>query len=131
MNRLMKYSAFFCALFCTDLSRGIFVNKPFRVWNKRSEKAKEHESSLYHQRCMELAENFKRAVEHPEVTITSQVDARKAENIQHNRIILKSLASAVLFCGRQCIALGGDAEKPETPGNPGNFLALLKLLSHT
>ena len=39
------------------------------------------------------------------MTITSQVDARKAENIQRNRTILKSLASAVLFCGRQCIAL--------------------------
>ena len=35
----------------------------------------------------------------------------------------------MLFCGKQCIALRGDAEKPETPGNPGNFLALLKLLA--
>ena len=93
----MEYARIFCALFCTDLSREIFVNKPYRVWNKRNEKAKEHESSLCHQRCMELAENFKRIVEHPEVTITSQVDARKAENIQCNRTILKSLACAVLW----------------------------------
>ena len=35
----------------------------------------------------------------------------------------------MLFCGKQCIALRGDVEKPEAPGNPGNFLALLKLLA--
>jgi len=28
------------SIFCTDLSKGIFVNKLFHVWNKRSEKAK-------------------------------------------------------------------------------------------
>ena len=42
--------------------------------------------------------------------ITSQIDAQKATNIKHNRSILKSLTNAVLFCGRQCIALQGDAE---------------------
>jgi len=119
----------FCAIFCTDLSKGYFVTTPFRKWNKIGEKANEHESSLYHQKSMELADNFKCTVEHPEMTITSQIDARKAANIERNRSILKSLARAVLYCGRQCIALRGDAENTETPGNPGNFLALLKLLA--
>ena len=118
-----------CAIFCTDSSKGYFVNKPLRVWNKKSEKTKEHVNYLYYQNCMELAENLKCTVEHPEVAITSQIDARKAANIQNNRFILKSLASAVLFCGRQCIALRGVAENTETSGNPGNFLALLKLLA--
>ena len=53
------------------------------------------------------------------MTITSQTDAHKTANIEHDRSILKSLTSAVLFCGRQCIALRGDAENTETPGNPG------------
>ena len=35
----------------------------------------------------------------------------------------------MLFCGRQCIALCGDAESGDGPGNPGNLLALLKPLS--
>ena len=118
-----------CAIFCTDSSKGYFVNKPFRVWNKKNEKTKEHVNSLYHQKCMELAENLKCTVEHPEVAITSQIDARKAANIQRNRFILKSLAGAVLFCGKQCIALRGIAENTETSGNPGNFLALVKLLA--
>ena len=32
-------------------------------------------------------------------------------------------------CGRQCIALRGDVEKLNTPGNPGNFLSLLQLIA--
>ena len=40
-----------CAIFCSDSSKGAFVNKPFRVWNKKSEKVREHENSLYHQRA--------------------------------------------------------------------------------
>ena len=41
----------------------------------------------------------------------------------------KSLANAELFCDKQSIALCGDTEHINKPGNPGNFLALLKLLS--
>ena len=63
------------------------------------------------------------------MAITSQIDARKAANIECNCSILKSLANAVLFCGRQCIALRGDTEHLDKLGNPGNFLALLKLLA--
>lgn len=118
-----------CAIFCTDSSKGYFVNKPFRAWNKKGEKFKEHVNSLYHQKCMELAEDFKCTYEHPQMAITSQIETCKAANIERNRSILKSLARAVLFCGKQCIALRGDAENIEKPGNPGNFLALLKLLA--
>ena len=49
---------------------------------------------------MELADNLKHTIEHPQMAITSQIDARKAANIERNCSILKSLASAVLFCGR-------------------------------
>ena len=118
-----------CAIFCADPSRGMFVSKPFRVWNKKSEKVKEHKSCLYHQKALEQAEHLKQSIEHPHTTITAQVDARKAANIERNRAVLKSIARAVLYCGRQCIALRGDAEGVDSFGNPGNFLALLKLLA--
>jgi len=78
---------------------------------------------------MELAYNFKHSIEHSETTIVAWQDACIVANIKCNTSILKSLASAALFCGRQCIALRGDMEKIEAPGNPGNFLALLKLLA--
>ena len=35
-----------------------------------------------------------------------------------------------MFCGRQCIALRGDVEKIDQPGNPGNFLAMLKVMAN-
>ena len=78
---------------------------------------------------MEQAYNLKRAVEHPHTAISAQIDSSKAANIERNLEALKSLARAVLFCGRQCIALRGDVDNIDTPENPGNFLALLKLLA--
>ena len=118
-----------CAMFCTDPSKGYFVSKPFRIWNKKSEKAKEHVQSKYHQKCTELADDLKFTIEHPHTTIVSKLDAHKAANIERNRSLLKSIASAVLFCGRQCIALRGYREDYDSPGNHGNFLSLLKLLA--
>ena len=119
-----------CAIFCTRPSMGKFVTEPFRVWNKKSEKVKEHERCMYHQNALEQADYLKRSIEHPRTTIIAQVDARKAANIERNRAVLKSIASAVLFCGRQCIALRGVSEDLDSSsGNPGNFLALLKLLA--
>ena len=75
-----------------------------------------------------------KTVEHSQSSIVAQVDAWRAANITRNREVLKSIARAVLFCGRQCIALRGDGERIEmndtfVSGNPGNFLALLKLLA--
>ena len=35
-----------------------------------------------------------------------------------------------MLCGRQCIALRGDVEKITGPGNPGNFLAILRLIAN-
>ncbi|XP_022810041.1 zinc finger MYM-type protein 1-like [Stylophora pistillata] len=78
---------------------------------------------------MEQAYNLKQAVEHPHAAISAQIDSSKAVNIERNREVLKSIARAVLFCGRQCIALKGDVENLDTTENPGNFLALLKLLA--
>ena len=118
-----------CGIFAAKVSKGKFVCKPFRDWNKKGEKAKEHEQCLYHHQAIEQADNFKRTLENPDTTITAQSDTRRAANVARNRAVLKSIASAVLYCARQCIALRGDAESVESPGNPGNFLSLLRLLA--
>ena len=78
-----------CAIFCSDASKSKFVTKPFRKWNKKSEKVKEHEHSTHHQKAMEQAYNLKRAVEHPH---TAQIDSSKSANIERNREVLKSMA---------------------------------------
>ena len=74
-------------------------------------------------------QNLKFTIEHPHTTITATTDACRAANIENNRSLLKSIAGAVLFCGRQCIALQGDREDYDSPSNHGNFLSLLKLLA--
>ena len=118
-----------CTIFCNDPLKGYFVSKPFRIWNKKSEKTNEHAKSHYHQKSMELADNLKSTIEHPQITIVSRIDSRKAANIEHNRSLLKSIARAILYCGKQCIALRGDREDIDLPGNHGNFLSLLKVLA--
>ena len=85
------------------------------MWNKKSEKVREHEQCMYHQNAMEKAADLKQAVEHP--------------HIKGSREVLKYIARAVLYCGRQCIAQRGDAENLNRPGNPGNFLALVKVMA--
>ena len=73
---------------------------------------------------------FMRSIENPQTAISAMTDTKKATNIAENRHILKCVAEAVLYCGRQCIALRGSEEKLELPGNSGNFLALMKLLGN-
>ena len=96
------------------------------MWNKKSEKVKEHEQCLYHQSAMEPADQLRHTIEQPHISIAAQIDASKAANIQRNRAVLKSIARAVLLCCRQCIALRGDVEKlamndTSVSGNPRKF----------
>ncbi|KAL5491472.1 hypothetical protein EMCRGX_G016767 [Ephydatia muelleri] len=102
------------------------VTKPFQTWQKKSAQFANHEKTSYHQCSLQLAEQLVHSVQHPETNLLALFSSRRADNIARNRGILKSVASAVLFCAKQCIALRGDAD---TPRNPGNFLALLKLLA--
>ena len=120
----------FCALFSSlETPRGSFVSQPFRLWNKKGEKAEQHEKCAYHQSAVDKGTSFRHSIENPESTITAQVYSCKARNIRNNRAVLMSIASAILYCSRQCIALRGDAEDGKSSGNPGNLLALLRLLA--
>ena len=111
------------------MSNGKFVCKSFRDWNKKRKKIKEHEQCLYHHQAIEQADNFKQTLKNPDTTITAQSDTRRAVNVARTHAVLKSIASAVLYCARQCIALRGDAESVESPENPSNFISLLRLLA--
>ena len=106
------------------------MNQPFRTWQKQSKKSSDHEHVQYHQESLHIADDFTQRVECPETSVVALIDKHRAENIQRNRGILKCIAEALLFCGKQCIALRGDIERTDTPGNPGNFLSLLKLIAN-
>lgn len=106
------------------------VNAHFRKWHHKSEVITAHVNKPSHIAAFQAAEDFIHPIENPEATISAMVDKRRAENIAENRHVLKCVAEAVLYCGRQCIALRGDNEKPESPGNPGNFLSLMRLIAN-
>ena len=140
-----------CALFTKPSERrqmGMLVNAPFTKWHHKSEVLTKHTGKLAHKGAVQDAELFIPSVENPKITIPVMTDSLREANIKDNRHILKSVAEAVLYCGRQCIALRGDNEnlnkgkatkkEPEaqctesgnetyfTPkmqpsGNPGNF----------
>ena len=75
-----------------------------------------HEHAQYHQEALHMADDFARKVECPETSVVALIDKRRAENIQRNRSILKCIAEAVLFFGKQYIALRGDNERLDAPG---------------
>ena len=53
----------------------------------------------------------------------------RGNGVSSGIFILKCIAQALLYCGKQGIALRGDKESVHETGNPGNFIALLKLIS--
>ena len=73
---------------------------------------------------------FKQSVEQPHANVDVRLNMELVNTIRENRHILKCCAQSILYCGRQCIALRGDVEKLDQPGNPGNFLSMLKMLAN-
>ena len=109
---------------------GAMVNAPFTKWNHKSEVIGPHAMKPSHQAAEQKAAMFIQSIEKPQAATRGMLDKNKAANIQRNRHIIKSVAEAVIFCGRQCIGLRGDHEDVQGSGNPGNFLAILRLLAN-
>ena len=119
-----------CALLVNDRSnKQSLVTKPFKKWARYTSVIVEHAEKTYHRDAMIAAQAFKESVENPSNTVACLFDKEREKRIKENRQIVKSIARAVLFCGRQCIALRGHREKLDQSENPGNFLALLKVFS--
>ena len=101
--------------------------KPFRRWLKVTKIIVDgHASSKYHADAVEAALIFKQSIEQPHLNIDAPLNMELVIIIQENRHVVKC-AQCILYCGRQCIALRGDMDQP---GNPGNFLAMLKLIAN-
>ena len=105
------------------------MTSPFTNWKKFVEKAKEQSKLEYHLTAQYEEHEFVQRRERPAATITSQLDAKKKQKIAENRRIVELIIQALEFCGKQGIGLRGTAETLTTDTNPGNFLALVKLLS--
>lgn len=89
-----------CALMLTSdnrSSKGFFVNKPFVNFQKIDKKAKDHQSTRYHQDSLIAAESFVQSVLNPEQNINNRYDEEKKQNIRRNRHIIACVADAVLL----------------------------------
>ncbi|XP_021367373.1 52 kDa repressor of the inhibitor of the protein kinase-like, partial [Mizuhopecten yessoensis] len=83
----------------------------------------------HHQTALKMSEDFLSTYRNPATAVDVRGQSAVAQRIATNRQILKSIASTVLFCGRQNIALRGhrdDATNQEISTNRGNFCELLK-----
>jgi len=126
-----KHCALMIPMHCRK-DKGAFVNKPFINWRKLQEKANRHEQMKYHHDAMIATESILNSVENTKQNVKSQTDDEKRKNIIRNRHIVKCVSEAILFCGRQCIALLGDNEvlNEDSRGNTGNFLAALQMIAY-
>lgn len=119
-----------CTLFVSDRSnKQSLVTKPFKKWAHYTSAIVEHAEKTYHRDAMIAAQAFKESVENASNTVACLFDKEREKHIEENRQIVKSIARAVLFCRRQCIALRGHREKLDQSKNLGNFLALSKVFS--
>jgi len=109
-----------CALFAKHrVGLGALVNKPFRSWQKKAATVRGHCDLDYHIAAVLDAANLMHRFEHSESTLPVKFDSQRQHFIKRNRHIVRSVAEAVLFCGRQCIGLRGDAEHGDaSSGNP-------------
>ena len=72
------------------------------------------------------------SIEYPAKNVDNLYDKSRKQNITRNRHIVKSNSKAVLFRGRQCIALEGDDEhlnESDQPVNHGKFLVALYIVA--
>ena len=126
-----KHCALMIPMHCRK-DKGAFVNKPFINWRKLQEKAKRHEQMKYHHDAMIATESFLNSVENPEQNLNNRLDDEKRKNIIRNRHSVKCVSEAILFCGRQCIALRGNNKvlNGESRGKRSNFLAALQMIAN-
>ena len=123
-----------CALLSTDYKRAeksCLVNKSFSNWVKISDTLSRHSKLSYHLDNSAKAESLKSTMENP----SSRVDVMTNTLIQHqikdNKHVLRQIVQAIIFLGKQGLPLRGDKEDiSDSTKNPGNFLALLKMLSN-
>lgn len=119
-----------CALFSDNRKqKGALVSRPFNKWKKISSELADHANNAYHSRAMSASKLLVDCINKPELTLPDGFDTTTRQRRVENRHILKMIIKAILFCGKQCIALRGDHEEMSVMGNPGNFLSLLSILS--
>ena len=128
-----------CVLFASEESthNGSKLNRlyraPFRSWSNATSKFREHcEKSPLHRTATLMASHFRQCMEQKGKSIDLQVNELADQQVQKNREKLAPIVGAVIFLGRQNLALRGHRDDAkhynEKKNNPGNMQELLKFL---
>ena len=91
----------------------------------KREAKRSHSKQIPSVRSYLFIKNF----EKPEKKVSSLLNQELQTRAPTYKKIVSTLAQAVHYCGRQGIAFRGHREDIDQKGNPGNFLALIKLLA--
>ena len=121
-----------CFLFSTNrCGKGVLVNSTFIRWTRVTEVLGNHAMHEYHLNCLTKADAFKCGYNDPGKTICGHFNKELVERIATNRLIMKNLVWAILYLGKQGLALRGKGEDSRRGSNPGKFLSLLHLMAES
>ena len=139
----LRYSRKLDAVFCGPCSillaleahkrsnKGVLVNVPFSNWVKISDTLKKHSGHAYHREAMQSADTLKTTINNPAARIDVMASTALQSKIAENKHILQQIVCAILFLAKQGLALRDNMEKVNSPGNPGNFIAILKVFAES
>ena len=135
----LRYSPNLDAVFCSPCAilvgnesrqeKGWLVNRPFSNWVKLSDVLNSHSKLLYHREALQDAEVLKATIENPLSRIDVMSNSALQSRMTENAHILRQIVRTILFLSKQGLALRGDFEDVHSSRNPGNFLAMLKMLA--
>ena len=79
--------------------------------------------------CLTKADAFKCDYEDPGKTVCGQLNKELVNCVVKNQVIMECIVWAIVYLGKQGLALQGRREDPERGSNPRNFLSLLHLMA--
>ena len=101
----------------------MLVNKPFTNWVKVNNVCEGNATNGYHIRAVEAGLDFQRSIEQPQLNIDVRMNTQPFNRIAISAVVLSVLWATVYY------PQGGDTERLNQPGNPGNFLAMLTVVA--
>jgi hypothetical protein len=108
-----------CYLFSADSKSKNLVKSVFRDWSNVSKVLSNHSTNQEHMTHCEQADNFLAIHRGGKKDIECTISASYNSLVEKNRKILVKIVEAIVFCGKQNVALRGHDD------DKGNFRALL------
>ena len=119
-----------CVLFANSGSNamGAFVVTPFVDFNKPGEKIRAHASTRYHQQALTGLDDFVKAMENPDQTVTSRMNDELIRIRAENTKKLTTIISHLHYLAKQGLPIRGhrDDSTASADNNRGNFIELLE-----